>query len=96
MAKKPSPYNQALHILQELKHSHPNYRLSQHIDTAFSDYTSLWGTSDEEVLFALEKYRTELEYNIASEKEVDKIIEEGKNLTLLFDQDEGEEEDYAD
>lgn len=94
MPKKPSPYNQALHTLQELKHSHPNYRLSQHIATAFADYGNIWGISDEEILFALEKYKTELEYNIAPDQEVERIIEEGKNLTLLFDQDEEEGDSY--
>ena len=94
MAKKSCPYNQVIHILQELKKQYPLYTMGQHISTALSDYGDVWGLPDKEMLFALEKYKTELEFNIVPEKEIDKIIEEGKDLYTLFKDDENQEEDY--
>src|SRR5450631_2637996 len=84
MANKPNYYNQCLKILTELHKEHPTYGLGQHLATAFSDYGDMWGISNKEALFALEKYHAELEYNTAPENEIERIIEEGKNLDKLF------------
>ncbi len=92
MSKKPTAYNQALHILQDLKKSYPSYTMGQHISTALADYGDAWGMTDKEFTFALEKYQSELEYNIVSETEVDKIVRDAQDLDKLFKQD-GDEED---
>lgn len=94
MSKKPSCYNQCIKLLHDLHRDYPNYTLSMHLSTALSDYGEFWGLADKELLFALEKYRAELESNIVPEKELDKIIEEGKNLETLFKTDEDLTEDY--
>lgn len=91
MSKKPSAYNQAIHLLQELKHLYPTYSLGQHISTSLSDYGDAWGITDKELVFALEKYKTELEFNTVPDEDINKIIEEGKDLTKLFNEDEYEE-----
>jgi len=93
MAKRTCPYNQAIHVLQELKKAYPHYTMGQHFSTALSDYGDVWGLTDKEFLFALEKYKTELEYNIVPEKEIDKIIEEGKDLYTLFKDDNQEDQE---
>jgi len=91
MSKKPTPYKQAVTLLLELKKQYPNYSLGMHLSTALADYGDSWGITDKELLFALEKYRTELEMNVVSDKEIDKIIKDAENLDKLFLE---EEEDY--
>jgi len=93
MAKKALPYNQAIHILESLKKEYPNNTLGQHIATALGDYGDIWGLTDKEFLFALEKYRAEMEMNIVSDTEVDRVLKEGQNLDKLF-QEEEEEDGY--
>lgn len=91
MGKRISEYSQVLKVLLELKGLYPNYSLGQHISTAFSEYGDLWGITDKEFLFALQKYKTELEFNVVSDDEVDKIMKDAQNLDTLF---KDEEEDY--
>lgn len=94
MAKK-TGYDKCVHILQELKKAHPNYTMGQHISTALSDYGDCWGITDNELAFALEKYRTEMELNEGiPDKDLEKIIEEGKNLDKIRFDDEEEELDF--
>jgi hypothetical protein len=90
MGKKLTPYNQAVHLLLELKKEYPNHTLGQHIATSLGDYRDIWGLTDKEILFALERYKTELEFNIASDDEVNEIMKGAQNLDVLFE----EEEDY--
>jgi len=92
MRKKKTNYSEVLEILEELKDSYPTTPISQHIYGALVEYGNFWGISDKEVAFALKKYKSEMELNIVSDKEVEKIVEEGKNLSNLFLDDEGEEE----
>ena len=91
MGKKATPYNQAVQILHYLKKEYPTYTLGQHISTALGEYKDAWGISDKEFLFALEKYRTEMEMNIVSDAEIDRIVKDAQNLDKLFQE---EEEDY--
>jgi len=90
MGKKTTPYGQAVQILQSLKKEYPDYTLGQHISTALGDYGDIWGLTDKEFLFALEKYKAEMEMNIVSDAEVDRIVRDAQNLDKLFQ----EEEDY--
>jgi len=91
MSKHASPYNQCLKVLQDLYKDHPTTPISTHISTALADYSNFWGLPDKEVLYALNKYRAELEYHQTDEKELEKIIEEGKNLDKLFKEEEEED-----
>lgn len=91
MGKKTTPYNQIVQVLHDLKKEYPNYTLGQHISTALGGYKDLWGLTDREILFALEKYKAELEFNLASDDEIDQIVKDAQNLDTLFKE---EEEDY--
>ena len=92
MSRKVSPYNQAINKLLELHKKYPNRGLGMHISTALCEYGDMWGVSDKEFLFALEKYEAELELDFAPDKDIDQIIKEGENLETLFQQEE--EEDF--
>jgi hypothetical protein len=98
---KKSNYDEIIKTLQELKKSYPSYGMGRHLSTALSDYGEIWGLADKELLFALQKYQSELEYNQTSEADLVKIIEDGKNLDKLLKPDpysleglEEEEEEY--
>jgi hypothetical protein len=75
MSKK-TPYIEVVTILQELNKSFPTYNLGRHLATALSDYGDIWGMTDKELVFALEKYKTEIEMDVphTDESEIDKII----------------------
>lgn len=88
MGKKATPYSQAVQLLQDLKKEYPNYTLGQHLSTALGDYGDIWGITDKEMFFALEKYKTELEFNIVSDEEVDQIMKDAQNLDTLFKEEE--------
>lgn len=94
MSKK-THYQQALHTLQELHKSFPTYNLGRHLSTALSDYGDIWGMTDKELAFALDKYKTELEMDVphTDEKEIDRIIKEGMDLDNILKE---EDEDYGD
>lgn len=93
-------YEEIIKTFQELKKTYPSYGIGRHISTALSDYGDLWGLSDKEVLYALQKYQSELEYNQTSDADIAKIIEDGKNIDKLFKKDplmqleEEDEEEY--
>jgi hypothetical protein len=94
MMRKPNYYNQAISILQELHKDFPMYNMGRHLSTALSDYGDVWGLSDKEIAFALDKYKSELalDYPHTDDKEIDKIINEGMNLDdILKEEDNGED-----
>lgn len=95
MSKK-THYQKALQTLQELNKSFPTYNLGRHLSTALSDYGDIWGMTDKELVFALDKYKTELEMDVphTDEKELDKIIKEGMDLDNILKEDE--DDDYGD
>ena len=92
--RKPLNYNQIIHVLQELHKSYPSYNMGRHIATALDGYGDVWGIKDKEFLFALEKYKAELDMDIphTDEKEIDEIIKQGMNLETLFPKDDDEDE----
>lgn len=91
MGKKVQEYGKCLHLLQELKRQYPTYTLGQHMSTALSDYGDIWGLTDKEIFFALEKYRVELEFNIAPEEDVDKVVRDAQDLDKLLNEEEEED-----
>lgn len=94
MSKK-NQYQQALHILQELHKDFPTYNLGRHISTALADYGDIWGLTDKELAFALDKYKAELEMDVphTDDSELEKIIKEGMDLDNILKE---EDEDYGD
>lgn len=91
MGKKLIEYFQALKLLEKLKKDYPTYTLGQHLATALGDYGDLWNVTDKEILFALDKYIIELEFNVVSDQEVDKIVKDAQDLNKLFEE---EDDDY--
>ncbi len=97
MGRKPNNYNNVIHLLQELHISYPSFNMGRHLSTALSDYSDIWGVTDKELLFALNKYKIQLELddNTPHEEgeELERIVSEGlklKGISSLLD----EEEDY--
>ena len=65
--------------------------MGRHLSTALSDYGDVWGVTDKELAFALEKYKTRLELDIphiADDAELDQIVREGMDLDSLFKEEE--------
>ena len=95
MSKK-TYYQQALYTLQELNKDFPTYGLGRHLATALSDYGDIWGITDKELAYVLDKYKTELGMDVphTDESEIDKIIKEGMDLDNILKEEEDEYGDY--
>tara|TARA_R110000868_G_scaffold253075_1_gene509803 strand:- start:322 stop:603 length:282 start_codon:yes stop_codon:yes gene_type:complete len=91
--RKPNYYNQALHTLQQLHISYPQYNMGRHLATALDEYGDVWGITDKELAFTLNKYKSQLDMDIQryEEKEIDKIIKQGMDLdNILKEEDSGD------
>ena len=92
MSKRPNQYyKKIIDVLQRLHKAHPTYNIGRHISTALDGYDDVWGVSDKEFLFALEKYEIELNMDVdhIDQEEIDKIIKDGMNLErTLFEEEE--------
>ncbi len=67
--------------------------MGRHISTALADYGDFWGISDKELLFALRKYKSQLEMDIphSDDTEIDEIIQEAMDLeNILKDEENGD------
>jgi hypothetical protein len=93
MSRKPNQYNQIIAILQELHSLYPTYNMGRHIATALDGYGDAWGLTDKELLYALVKYKGQLEMDIphSDGAELDQIIKEGMDLDNLFKEEDNEE-----
>ena len=87
---KKNNYQQSLHTLQELHKDFPTYNLGRHLATALSDYGDIWGMTDKEIAFALDKYKSELEMDVphTDDSELDKIIKEGMDLDNILKEED--------
>lgn len=83
-------YGEILNVLKELHKAHPNYNMGRHLSTALDGYGDIWGLSNKELLFALRKYKAELEMDVDhSDEEVDQILRDGMDLeNILKEEDE--------
>jgi len=84
-------YRQIIRVLENLHKAHPTYNIGRHISTALDGYDDIWGVTDKEFLFALEKYELELNMDIdhIDQEEIDEIIKDGMNLgRTLFEEEE--------
>ena len=68
MKKNNDSYNGIISILKQLNKEYPNQGLARHIHDATLEHSNIWGLSDTEFLFALTKYKAELDMNIVDEK----------------------------
>lgn len=92
MPKIKDNYIKCLSLLTDLKKAYPSTTLGQHISMATADYTDVWGITDKEFLFALNKYATELEFNLENESSIEKIIANSTNEKLFQLEEEDEDE----
>jgi hypothetical protein len=93
MTRKTNHYNQIVKLLQQLHNAYPNYNMGRHISTALFDYGDFWGITDNELFYALNKYKTQLEMDVphTDDKEIDDIIEQAMDLdNILKDEDNGD------
>jgi hypothetical protein len=93
MSKK-TPYIEVITILQELHKSFPTYNIGRHLATALDGYGDIWGITDKELVFALSKYKSEIEMDVphTDESELDRIIKEGMDLDNILKEEEEEED----
>jgi hypothetical protein len=85
-------YNQIITALKRLKKTHPTYNIGRHLSTALDGYSDMWGITDKEFLFAIQKYEIELnmDHPHIDEEELEKIIKDGMNLERMFLEEEEE------
>ena len=81
-------YNKIIRALQTLHKTHPSYNMGRHIATALDGYPDVWGLTDRELLFALNKYIIELDMDVLHDENVDLIIKEGLDLNHILDEEE--------
>lgn len=94
MSRKQSDFSKLISLLTELHKAYPHYGIGRHLSTALADYGDFWGMTDKELVFALEKYKLQLDMDIrhAGDNEIDEIIRQGLDLdSILKDEDNGEE-----
>lgn len=94
--RKSNHYSQILQALQELHKSYPTYNMGRHLSTALDGYGDIWGMTDKEVLFALEKYKSQLDMDVphTDEDELAKIIKEGMDLDNILEEEEENGDNY--
>lgn len=91
--KKPTPqyFNSIIEVLTDLKALFPKHTIGKHISTAV-DENDMWSISDSSLLYALKKYKAEVEHDGAhcEEQDLEKIISDGMNLDSILDDEEEE------
>jgi hypothetical protein len=66
--------------------------VGRHLSTILADYGDIWGMTDREFVFALEKYKLQLDMDVPNAEDIDEIIRQGMNLdSILKEEDNGEE-----
>lgn len=91
MKRKPNYHKQIVSLLEDLHKTYPEYNMGRHLSTALDGYGEVWGLSDKEFVFLLDKYKTRMELDIphiADNEELDQILREGMDLDSLFKEEE--------
>lgn len=92
MSRKQSDFSKLISLFTELHKAYPHYGLGRHLSTALADYGDIWGMTDRELTFALEKYKLQLDMDVSNPEDIDEIIRQGMDLdTILKEEDDGEE-----
>lgn len=90
--RKASGYNEILQLLQKLHSAYPKHTMGMHLSTALDEYGDLWGVTDKEMLFALTKYKANLEMDSPNKAIViDDILKDGMDLDNILKEDNGED-----
>lgn len=77
--------------LEDIHKEHPTYSFGAVISIAFSEYGDIWGITNKEALFALEKYESELELDndkIVSPDYLSKLQKDVENFDHILDEEE--------
>jgi hypothetical protein len=92
--KPASSYEQILSVLVELKEAFPSYNMGRHLDTALNEYKDIWGMTDKEMLYALNRYKSQLTLDVPhpDDSEIDKIVKDAMNLDTILQEDEEDED----
>jgi hypothetical protein len=92
--KPSSSYEQILSVLVELKEAFPSYNMGRHLDTALNEYKDIWGMTDKEMLYALNRYKSQLTLDVPhpDDSEIDKIVKDAMNLNTILQEDEEDED----
>jgi len=86
--RRASAYNQILGILHELQKDYPQYNMGRHLATALDGYGDVWGIPDTEIVFALTKYKAQLNMDFTHDSyDIDRIIEDGTDLDNILKED---------
>ena len=92
MSRRPSDFSKLITILTDLHRGYPNYNVGRHLATVLADYGDIWGMTDKELVFAIEKYKLQLDMDVPNSEDIDEIIRQGMNLdSILKEEDNGEE-----
>jgi len=82
---KPNYYTDIIGVLTELKTLYPSYTIGNHLATALDDYGDIWGVTDKEFLYALNKYKAQMQMDVPHEvgdEEVEEIMKDAMNLSI--------------
>lgn len=92
--RKASYFSQIATVLHELHKQHPTYSVGQHLSTAFDGYGDMWGITDKEFLFALQKHQMNMELdNFPNKEDIDKIIKDAMDLDNILNEESNGEDD---
>jgi hypothetical protein len=92
VSRRQSDFSKLISLLTELHKAHPSYGVGRHLSTILADYGDIWGMTDKEFVFALEKYKLQLEMDVPHNEDIDEIIRQGMDLdSILKEEDNGEE-----
>jgi len=64
--------------------------MGRHLSTILDEYGNIWGITDKELAFALEKYKAKLDMDIphTDDSELENIIREGMDLDNILKEEE--------
>ena len=95
--RRASAYSQILSLLQQLYREYPNYNMGRHLATALDGYGDVWGIPDSEILFALDKYKTQLnmDFKHSETYDIERIVQDGIDLDNILKEEDNETNDQA-
>lgn len=94
MSRRQSDFSKLISLLTELHKAYPHYGVGRHLSTILADYGDIWGMTDREFVFALEKYKLQLEMDVPNAEDIDEIIRQGMNLDSILKEEDSNGEDY--
>lgn len=94
MSRRQSDFSKLISLLTELHKAYPHYGVGRHLSTILADYGDIWGMTDREFVFALEKYKLQLDMDVPNAEDIDEIIRQGMNLDTILKEEDNNGEEY--